>query len=302
MTAADPGNGGGQRAGGRRPQRSPVPAREGADQLPSFLIVGAMRSGTTTLSRVLGSHPDVFVARQKEVHFFDNHYDRGTDWYREQFRTATPGQLIGEATPHYMYHPAVAERMATTVPDVKLIAILRNPVDRAYSHYWHNYSRGKERLSFAEALDQEPARIAKDAFSSSSYSYVARGRYHGQLERILRYYARRSLLVILFDDLRASPLTTLDEVFSFLGVREGSLPPTTLPWVNSYTKFRSVAVRNSTRRLPTPVRNLIGHFNARRASYPPLDADTRHRLIEDFEADNMALEAWLGRDIPLWRS
>src|ERR671919_2133494 len=106
-------------------------------RLPTFLVIGAMKSGTTALINSLGKHPDVF-ALPSEIHFFDRFHDRGLDWYRERFAKARGQGAVGESTPEYMYLPHARERIVRDLPGVQLIAILRNPVERAYSHYWHN--------------------------------------------------------------------------------------------------------------------------------------------------------------------
>src|SRR5437764_7156012 len=118
-----------------------------APPLPNFFIIGAMRSGTTSLTRYLNAHPDVFVAPGKELHFFDQRFDRGLDWYRDCFERAAGQRAIGEATQSYMYDAEAMTRLAVTVPKARLLAILRNPVDRAWSHYWLNRALALETLS-----------------------------------------------------------------------------------------------------------------------------------------------------------
>ena len=127
---------------------------------PTFLIVGAMRSGTTTLARQLGSHPEVFMAAEKEVHFFDLHHDEGVDWYAGRFAGGAREREIGEAT-EYMHDGCPRRRMGAELPDARLIVILRDPVSRAYSHYWLNRAKGMERLGFAEAIAAEPTASAR---------------------------------------------------------------------------------------------------------------------------------------------
>jgi hypothetical protein len=134
-------------------------------RLPNFVIIGAPRSGTTSLAHSLSQHPEVFVTMQvKELHFFDTNFDRGLDWYRQQFSgaDAAAAKAAGEATPTYMYDETAMSRMAETVPDARLIAILRNPVDRAYSHYWMNRSLDREDLLFPVAIETEAERLAGD--------------------------------------------------------------------------------------------------------------------------------------------
>jgi hypothetical protein len=174
--------------------------------LPNFVIIGAQKSGTTSLYAYLRAHPDVFLAPGKEIHYFDSHLDEGLDWYKAKFAGATTERTIGEATPNYMYFGEGLNRMAEVIPEARLVAILRNPVDRAYSHYWHERVRGREKLEFADAIAAEPARLATgDPQAIQCHSYVDRGRYLPQLQRVCELYPREAILVILFDDLCAAP-------------------------------------------------------------------------------------------------
>ena len=112
--------------------------------LPNFFIAGTMRSGTTSLTRYLDAHPDVFIAPQKEIHYFDLNYPRGIDWYRQQFSNVDREVAVGDATPSYVYLEEAVARMTETVPDARVIVLLRHPVDRAYSHYWLRRALGAE--------------------------------------------------------------------------------------------------------------------------------------------------------------
>ncbi|MGH2726565.1 MAG: sulfotransferase domain-containing protein, partial [Actinomycetota bacterium] len=125
-----------------------------ASQLPNFLILGAMKAGTTSLAYWLGEHPDVFLAPGKELFFFNvpQRWELGVDWYRSQFAGSEGKIARGEATPGYLGHPQAAERIAATLPDVRLIALLRHPADRAYSQYWHNRATGTETRTFARMV------------------------------------------------------------------------------------------------------------------------------------------------------
>src|SRR6188508_2786047 len=199
--------------------------------LPSFLIIGAQRAGTTSLFRYLLAHPDVAgpsggdaaVWWVKETHFFDEKFAKGVDWYRsffplaatrERYRKRGHDLQAGEATPYYMFHPAVPARVAAALPDVRLIAILRDPVERAWSHYRHEIDLGYETLSFEDALACEDDRIAGEeerlradpsavSFAHQHHSYAARGRYLEQLERWWEVFPRERLLVIRSEDLHA---------------------------------------------------------------------------------------------------
>ena len=138
--------------------------------LPTFQVVGAQRSGTSSLYEYLVNHPLVGRSSVEEVHFFDSHFLRGLDWYQGHFPTRARAALTerrhgramigGEATPYYMAHPLAIPRLAQTLPSSRLIVVLRDPVDRAYSHYQHEVALGAETLSFAEALDREDERLA----------------------------------------------------------------------------------------------------------------------------------------------
>ena len=174
--------------------------------LPDFLIVGAQKCGTSTLAAHLSQHPRLLPPSTKEVHFFDQTYGRGLDWYKAHFRRVDAADRLSrrtgascltfEATPYYIFHPAIAERIAQCLPKAKIIIMLRDPVDRAYSHYQHEKSRGYEPLSFEEALENEPHRLQgeeerlreDESYVSRSYmrySYIARGLYAEQLARAL---------------------------------------------------------------------------------------------------------------------
>lgn len=269
-------------------------------RLPDFVVVGAQRSGTTSLYRYLDGHPGVFMAATKELHFFDRLFDRGLDWYREQFVGAKPYQVAGEATPRYMSDANAVERLLTTLPEARLVAILRNPVDRAYSHYWMERARGREHLSFEQAIAAELARNDPDVLPA----YLGQGRYLRQLQRITERVPEDQLLVLLFDDLCGDPTVTFAELCRFLGVDDHVTPPIVGRPVNSFVSFRSLRVRRLTKLLPESLPMLskvLGRLNARPGeAYPPLTPVTRSRLVELFEADNRALASWLGRDLQMW--
>ena len=222
--------------------------------LPSFLIIGAQRAGTTSLFRYLLAHPDVAgpsggdpaVWWAKELHFFDEKFAKGVDWYRsffplsatrKRYRKRGHDLQTGEATPYYLFHPAVPARVAATIPDVRLIVLLRDPVERAYSHYQMMSRTGREELGFEEALAAEPERLAglEDALMSETeqflpsghrahrhhrhHAYFTRGLYAEQLERWLEHFDREQLLALGTEELLARPQETYAEVLGFLGLR-----------------------------------------------------------------------------------
>jgi Sulfotransferase domain len=207
--------------------------------LPDFVVIGGQRCGSTSLYTILGGHPQVMEASHKELHFFDMNWSRGTDFYRRSFplrghlqrRARRLGVRVvsGEASPYYLFHPAVPERLATALPDARLIAILRDPVDRAYSQYQLSARDGHESLSFEDALDAEADRLAgveqrlatDPDFRSAAHrhqSYQARGMYLEQLERWWRHVPRERLLVLRSEDMFADTAAAYDRAVEFLGL------------------------------------------------------------------------------------
>lgn len=211
--------------------------------LPDFLVVCAQKCGTTALYAYLRWHPGITGPAWKEVSYFDRHYRRGEAWYRGQFpsrprlrlteRRTGRRPLVGEASPSYVLHPLAPERVAALVPDVRLVVLLRDPVDRAYSHYNHEVALGREPLSFEEALDAEPQRLRGelerlgevDYFSRPwwDHTYLARGRYAEQLERWLAVFPREQLLVLASERLRREPAGTYGRVLEHLGAAPHAL-------------------------------------------------------------------------------
>ena len=268
---------------------------------PTFIIAGAMRSGTTALARYLGEHPDVFMAATKELHFFDRHFDRGVEWYEAQFEDGASARARGEATPAYLYDPVAAPRIADVLPGLHLVIMLRNPVDRAYSHYWHKVARGSESLTFADAIAAEPERLATGGYDAfANFSYLDRGRYAAQLERLTEHVPRAAMVVQLFEEFHADPKPAYAELCRFLGVDDGFVPSNLGEAINRFTRFRSRRVRELAAKLPKGVRNAVGRVNQVDEGYPPMAADVRARLLEQFAEDNAALAKWLGRDLSGW--
>lgn len=206
--------------------------------LPDFLIIGAQRSGTTYLYNNLSRHPCIMPALTKEVHFFDVRFERAMDFYRAFFplhlwkdiqQMRHQPLLTGEASPYYIFHPHVPGRIAKTLPQVKLVALLRNPVDRAYSHYHHERRKGVETLSFEDAIEHEAARLAGEeqrlqcderytSYNHQHYSYLARGIFVDQLVRWLHVFPQEQLLIVQSEQLYAKPAAVLGQVLEYLGL------------------------------------------------------------------------------------
>lgn len=202
-------------------------------RLPDFLIIGAQRCATTALHEVLAAHPRVVTAAEKEVHFFDLQFDAGPQWYANRFGPARRCDLVGESSPYYLFHPLAPARARQLIPEARLIVLLRDPVDRAYSHFNHERRIGAEQLSFEQALDAEDERLATNhsspmrwkksqQFNHRHFSYATRGRYVEQLDRWFTLFEPRQILVLLTEELVGEPDLTLNRVGVFLGLDLGS--------------------------------------------------------------------------------
>lgn len=272
-------------------------------RLPDFLIVGAMRSGTTSLSQYLSEHPAVFIARSKELHFFDlnERFERGLEWYASNFASAPSGARLGEATQTYMYLPNALDRIATVLPGRRAIGILRDPADRAYSHYWHNIERGREHLGFEDAIRAEPDRLdGADVRTRLRYSYVDRGRYLRQLEDLERVFGAENVLVLLFEDLTRAPAAVFSRVCRFLSVDVAFVPSNIGAKVNPYVHVRSPRLRDWAKRLPKRFQDGIGHLNSRPSEYPPLDPERRAKLGAEYVEDLAGLQRRPELDLSKW--
>jgi Sulfotransferase domain len=194
-----------------------VPSRWGEPKvgsLPDFVIIGAQKGGTSFLYHLLTRHPLVEPAARKELHFFDGpeNFRKGAEWYRRCFPRPkwNDGQrsITGEATPYYLFDPRVPERMAEMVPQARLIALLRNPIDRAYSHYQMQVKRSTEPRTFEEAIEQQDS------------SYLSKGIYLDQLLRWFAFFSSEQLLILKSEDFFQRPVETLNVVLDFLDLPE----------------------------------------------------------------------------------
>lgn len=259
--------------------------------LPDFLVVGAKRGGTTSLWRYLCEHDGVLTLfprpeKIKGLYFFDENFGRGERWYRSHFPTGPVRSraarklghpvVAGEATPYYLYHPLAPLRARRVVPDALIIVSLRDPVERAFSHYKERRSNGTEPLSFAEAIAAEPDRLegeerrilADDGYVSFAHrhmSYVDQGRYAPMLKRWFDAFGRDRVQVEISEEMYADPQAAVDRVTERLG-----LPPRTLDHPEAYNG--------------EPDRGF--------------DLDLRARLTEQLAPDIAAVEALLGRPVP----
>ncbi len=212
--------------------------------LPDYLIIGAQKSGTTTLSDYLWQHPSVACAYQKETHFLDRYHARGERGFRAFFplrsrmlalRKAQGVAITGDATPYYLFHPQVPTRAKQLVPDAKLIAILRDPAERAFSHFQHEVRKGRETLGFNDAMRREhqimdsldqlmESNAAVSNFEHQHLSYLRRGLYWRQLRRWCQHYPRQNLLLLTTAELAREPAAVLARTCEFLGIDASRAP------------------------------------------------------------------------------
>lgn len=274
--------------------------------LPNFIVVGAQRSGSTWLHDVLDRHPRIYVpTRRKEVHFFNKFYERGTSWYEGFFPDASEVEAydaIGEVTPTYMYKGSFPERLRATLPEVRLMMILRNPVDRAYSHYQMWQQNNAYRGSFEDML----------AENQGAFDYGLYGLY---LSRILEHVERERVCVLIYEEAVANVADTKRTVADFLGTSADLFPPeagqarvggSSLPRARSaYALGKNLArflqrhdldwIVNLSRR--TGVKRWLG----RQGKAPPMASGTRRELLARYQEDVARLEELLGRELAHWK-
>jgi len=252
--------------------------------LPDFLIVGVQKCGTSSLYRNLVNHPSVVPAFVKEIYFFNSakYFQKGVHWYKAHFpllphkylntRIRKRTFLTGEASPGYIFHPHAPRRISELLPDVKIIVLLRNPVDRAYSHYYHQIRKKRESLSFEDAIKMEEERlrgefdkIMKDEHYVSSHythcSYLLRGIYVDQLKRLYNCFCKEQILILKSEDFFKEPQASFDQVIKFLGLSDWQ--------IKGFKKAN------------------VGH-------YPKMDIAMRNRLIDYFAPHNQRLYEYLG--------
>ncbi|MCF8042040.1 MAG: sulfotransferase domain-containing protein [Desulfarculaceae bacterium] len=273
--------------------------------LPNFLVIGAQRSGTTSLFQVLKRHPQVFIPDVKEVNFFfhDNHYRRGVEYYQSFFKGAPSSALaVCEASPGYICKPGVAQRIHDLMPQAKLVAVLRNPVDRAYSQYWDNRRFLAEPLSFEQAIDV----ALTPEYRHGERGYFSRGAYINQIESYLELFKRERMLVLIFEDLKQDPEAVFGRCFDFLGVDPSFRCPemtrasnSSMVWDNPVHSF--FLKRNKYQKwVPKHWIKQACRGPLVKRKYPPMSRQARERLLEFYRPYNRRLEAFLGRDLERW--
>lgn len=304
--------------------------------LPTFVVIGAAKSGTTALYNYLRQHPDVYMTPREEPSFFafadESPRFNGPDGteasvnhtavtsqsdYEALFAGAKPGQARGDISPGYLYWPGTAERLARMVPDVRIVAVLRHPVDRAYSAFMHARRESKEPLSdFCAALRAEPARIAADF--GFLWRYADLGRYANQLAVYFELFPREQVFVALYDDLAADPHGLCARVQDFIGVDPSFVPdvslrhnPSGIPrsrlayrWLGSDSVIAQIARRAAPLVGNERLKELQARLRHRLLRREGLDPALRYELVGEWREEiqrlaaltDQRLDHWLGRE------
>jgi hypothetical protein len=305
--------------------------------MPNFFIIGAQKAGTTSLYHYLAQHPQVYMSPVKEPYFFDHELDSdGTivrensghlssqrapkyaniEEYRALFHGVESETAIGEASTPYIYISGTAERIERYVPEAKVIAVLRNPVDRAYSAFVHAVRIGMEPLTdFAQALQEEKRRVAEN--SHPTFHYRNRGYYYAQLQRYCEVLGQERVGVWLYEDLKEDPEGTVQGIFRFLGVDDAFVPDTSSKHNPSGVPKNAIA-RAAIKAMDMAAFVFLKKFTSASRIYPllskmrqrvqsqivvkppPIDQRIRADLIESYREDILNLQELIGRDLSVW--
>jgi hypothetical protein len=268
-----------------------------SSRLPEFVIIGAVKGATTWVAHQLRSQPHIFLP-QHEPHYYSSAFDRGPDWYRSLFENAPPGARIGEKSADYLAHPLAAQRLARDLPGAKLVAQLRNPVDRAYSDYCMLFRRGTVDGDIRRHLSPggpEP-RFLEDGF------------YWRHLQRWFDLFPKEQVHILLYDDVLADAEAELARVADFLALTD--VTPVAPEVRRNDSKARMLPL--GVRRAVAPLKPIAAPFRsngwfkqlhgalAKPVPYPPLEPDLRARLQDVYRRDVEQLGAVLGRDLSGW--
>lgn len=289
--------------------------------LPNFICVGAPKCGTTTLYDILRTHPNIYLSAFKEPHFFNvpENYAKGIAYYeQEYFSDVQEEKCVGEFTPSYIFDSAVPRRIKEHLgSDVKILMMLRKPVDRAYSHYLHTLRDGFEKYSFEEALEKEKGRLQTDNYYYKlKYSYASQGRYARHLKAYLEHFDAAQIKVVLFEDFVQDQSKVVNEVLSFLGlepilmeseVKSNPARSARFAWVNqlmaSKGLFKQVVKKMfPSKKLRQTIRTFIMESNSKKMSVKPLEDSKKAQLFDQyFLEDVRELEDLLKIDLKHWR-
>jgi hypothetical protein len=263
--------------------------------LPTFLIIGAMKCGTTSLYHYLDVHPQIGMSRKKELNFFSNHWHFGKNWYGNQF--PSDKKVRGDASPSYTKFPMAPEapeRMHQTVPDAKLIYLIRDPLQRTLSHYMHHVRKRKERRSFDEAVESEDS------------PYVSASKYFMQIERYLEFYPKESIKITLFEDLVNQKRETLRDLFKFINADPSfESPEFDKVYNQGATKnVKAEYVEKMEQRfyLKPLLRWIPKRLQEERIQTPIPSQQTKDKLCLRLKEDFLKLKKWTGYSFLEWES
>jgi len=272
--------------------------------LPNFLIIGAQKSGTTSIYDVLKMHPQIFLSKVKEINFFffEKSYKKGIQNYEQNFKDVNNEIAIGEASPGYIVNPNAPSRIKKHMPDCKLILCIRNPIERAYSQYWDNRRQLNEWQSFDEIVDS----YIKIKGGKYKKGYFLRGFYHKQILEFLQYFNRQQILILLFDDLIANPEQFYQTVLSFLNINSKHFNLDVRKKSNQVKIFSNPCYKfflqnyQYTRFLNRYTRRILRIGNQINFKKPQINQTTKEKLKQVYLEENRKLSDFLGRDLSNW--
>ena len=272
---------------------------------PNFLIIGAQKSGTTTLYHAFKQHPEIYLPEVKELNYFfhESKFSKGIEYYKSFFQPTTE-KAIGEASPGYICHPASPKRIYDALPDIKIILILRNPIDRAYSQYWDNRRQLTETLGFNEAF----RRYSHYKFyEQGNIGYFTRGFYSIYLKRYYDYFPKENVLILKTEDLKTGFNITLQKCYKFLRLNNTDFVVDTSSKNKSFVYsnlFYRTFLNNSqlSKLFPFLIKRLFLRGRKSIFKYPPIDEKLRKKLVSYYKPFNDELEMITGIDFSSWNA
>lgn len=262
---------------------------------PNFIGLGAARAGSTWIARNLMQHPDIFLPGKKELHYFDRNFKNGISYYEAEYADWSGEKAIGEITPQYFHNQKVAELIREQFPDIKLFVCLRNPIQRAYSHYWRlvavSSTDGQE--SFEEVLN-------------NNQEVLEVGCYYDHLVRFYQKFDPSQILVLIFDDLEADPETFLSKIYRFLDVEDRSATQLAQQRINAAASLQGLGRSKALWHIYRVLRKLGLNSaankieRANRSELPQMNPETKNYLISYYRDQTENLQSLIERDLGFW--
>jgi len=301
---------------------------EDKNMLPNFICPGAAKAATTTLHNLLKQHSEIYLPEVKETGFFWDEYDKGLAWYEETYFSRVQEQkIVGDITPAYMSFDYIPKRIYNSLDDdIKLIFMLRDPIERAYSHYWMSYRRGYETKSFAQAIELEEKRLKQGKETGDFerqvmvFGYIQRGMYARQIENFLEYFPVDNMKFVFFEEFITDTPMVLEEILNFLDLNfdenidyDKQSNPSRLPlfselrdllWTPSNLSMKLarllLPIKSWRRKLRNSLRKFDEKINRESFEKPEMDSEVRDRLRTVYKEEVEKLEKITGRDLDLW--